>query len=122
MLKTRTQNLAISKADLGLLSFKETTPTSLAPAKELKLYGNIHKGIGTQIIGVEIMSGSRVTDKELVNATSNFHAYSNRMRGIGKQVRGQLVRVGAMPRMMAGVLHDNIMDGDGEQVIGVCCE
>lgn len=120
--KTLTQNLALFRPGLGFVPFKEPNPISLAPATEFKTYENIHLSKGTQLVGIEITSTMKATHEEVLKATSTLEAYSNTKRGIGRQVVGQLVRADAMPRMMAGELHHNTMEADGDQVIGLCFE
>ncbi|KAI0414121.1 hypothetical protein F5X98DRAFT_349857 [Xylaria grammica] len=86
------------------------------------LEGNVQISNTLQIVGMEIGPNARVTDTELIRATSGLTARNNIHAGNGTQVIGQRVRAGAKPQIFSGQYCNNVNQNDGEQVIGFSIE
>ncbi|KAI1146810.1 hypothetical protein F4825DRAFT_176521 [Nemania diffusa] len=98
-------------------------PLKPSPVTEFK--ANVHRGGGTQTIGVHLgpnASMTGVTDADMLRATSNFLAHANIFAGDGTQVIGELVQPGATPRQFSGHYYNNYHEGAGNQVIGISFE
>ncbi|KAI0182504.1 hypothetical protein EV127DRAFT_415027 [Xylaria flabelliformis] len=98
---------------------------ALKPSPVTEFKANVQRGGGTQTIGVHLgpnASITRVTDADMLKATSNFLAHSNVFAGNGTQVIGQLVQSGATPRQFSGRYYNNYHEGSGNQVIGISFE
>ncbi|KAI0107570.1 hypothetical protein GGR51DRAFT_559375 [Nemania sp. FL0031] len=95
-------------------------PLNPSPVTEFK--ANVHRGGGTQTIGVHLGPNARVTDADMLKATSNFLAHDNILAGDGTQVIGQLVQSGATFRQFSGRYYNNYCEGSGNQVIGISFE
>ncbi|KAJ8126015.1 hypothetical protein O1611_g7623 [Lasiodiplodia mahajangana] len=98
-------------------------PPKPSPVAEFK--ANVHRGGGSQTIGVHLGPNAnltRVTDADMLKVTSNFLAHANIFAGDGTQVIGQRVQSGATPRQFSGNYYNNYHKGSGNQVIGVSIE
>lgn len=84
------------------------------------LKGNVQAADSFQVIGVQITSGTNVTDDDMIKATSAFRAHGNIHSGKGTQVVGQRVCAGGRPRKIAGQFCGNYHKGSGEQIVGLC--
>ncbi|KAI0523903.1 hypothetical protein F5B22DRAFT_592438 [Xylaria bambusicola] len=97
----------------------------LNPSPFTEFKGNVHRGGGTQTIGVHLgrnANMTRVTDADMLKVTSNFLAHANIFSGNGTQTIGQLVQSGATPRQFSGHYYNNHHEGTGDQVIGISFE
>ncbi|KAI1734357.1 hypothetical protein F4680DRAFT_343815 [Xylaria scruposa] len=103
----------------------ETSPAHSPPPMSnlvTEFQGNVYRGGGTQIIGIQIGPGvsmTKETNAKILKATSNIRAHSNVSVGEGTQVIGQRVRAGATPRQFAGRYYNNHHYGSGYQVVGI---
>ncbi|TRX95864.1 hypothetical protein FHL15_003418 [Xylaria flabelliformis] len=95
---------------------------ALKPSPVTEFKANVHRGGGTQTIGVRLGPNASMTDADMLKATSNFLAHSNVFTGSGTQVIGQLIQSGATPRQFSGRYYNNHYEGSGNQVIGISFE